>query len=110
MTAVTANEAGSKACYLDGRYGSTPSPLWVSCSCRIGKALVSNPRRDGPARAMFRRIIPLSNPCKPPSFFLKNVPRVCPSPAFLLLAGLSFGGLRGLVSPVEPNAALRVSG
>jgi hypothetical protein len=54
VTAVTANEAGSKACYLDGRYGSTPSPLWVSCSCRSGQALVSNP----PTRRACPRHVP----------------------------------------------------
>jgi hypothetical protein len=70
VTAVTANEAGSKACYLDGRYGSTPSPLWVSCSCRSGQALVSNPPDETglPAScsgASFRCRIPVNHP---PSF------------------------------------------
>src|SRR5215831_544407 len=40
-TAVTASEAGSVARYSGGRYGSTPTPPWVFCSCRSGQALAS---------------------------------------------------------------------
>ena len=41
MTAVTSSEAGSVARCSGGRYGSTPIPPWVFCSCRSGQALAS---------------------------------------------------------------------
>src|SRR5215510_14635173 len=41
VTAVTSSEAGSVAGWSGGRYGSTPTPPWVFCSCRSGQALAS---------------------------------------------------------------------
>src|SRR5262249_58754722 len=41
VTAVRGREAGSVVRYSEGRYGSTPTPPWVFCTCRSGQALAS---------------------------------------------------------------------
>jgi hypothetical protein len=61
VTAVTSFRCGKPARYLGASYGSTPTPKWVSCNCRSGQALVSNPpnetaaHRYGPSKAGARR-------------------------------------------------------
>jgi hypothetical protein len=48
VMAVTANEAGSNACYVDGRYGSTPlPPNGFPVAAEASRPLVSTPRRNG---------------------------------------------------------------
>ena|SRR5262245_55282771 len=58
--AVTSSEAGSVAHYSSDRYGSTPTPHGVFCSCRSGQVLA-------PPSTMIRACPRPMSPNEPPS-------------------------------------------